>query len=79
MRMVLTWTSIMSRRSLCTARMSVRSSPSRPDILWALGRCLERIGALPDELVWDREGAIAPAGRPTDAFAGFCGQLGVGW
>src|SRR3954462_7461117 len=50
-----------------------------PDILWGLGRCLERIGALPDKLVWDREGAIAPVGRPTDAFAGFCGQLGVGW
>jgi hypothetical protein len=29
--------------------------------------------------VWDREGAIAPAGRATEAFAGFCGQLGVGW
>jgi hypothetical protein len=29
--------------------------------------------------VWDREGAIAPAGRPTDEFACFCGQLGIGW
>jgi hypothetical protein len=28
--------------------------------------------------LWDREGAIAPLGRPTDAFAAFCGQLGVG-
>jgi len=45
-----------------------------------LGRCLERIGALPEKLVWDREGAIhASGGRPTDAFAGFCGQLDVGW
>jgi hypothetical protein len=35
---------------------------------------------LPEKLVWDREGAIhAGGGRPTDAFAGFCGQLGVGW
>jgi hypothetical protein len=50
-----------------------------PDILWGLGRCLSRIGALPEKLVWDREGAIAPAGRPTEAFAGFCGQLRVGW
>lgn len=50
-----------------------------PDILWGLGRCLVRIGALPEKLVWDREGAIAPAGRPTEAFAAFCGQLGVGW
>ena len=49
------------------------------DILWGVGRCLSRIGALPEKLVWDREGAIAPAGRPTDAFAAFCGQLGVGW
>jgi hypothetical protein len=50
------------------------------DVLWGLGRSLERIGALPEKLVWDREGAIhAGGGRPTDAFAGFCGQLGVGW
>jgi hypothetical protein len=34
---------------------------------------------LPEKLVWDREGAIAPAGRPTDAFAAFCGQLSIGW
>ena len=54
-------------------------SKEASDILWGLGRCLERIGALPEKLVWDREGAIAPAGRPTDAFVSFCGQLGVGW
>jgi hypothetical protein len=54
-------------------------SKEAPDILWGVGRCLERIGALPEKLVWDREGAIAPAGRPSDEFAGFCGQLGVGW
>jgi transposase len=67
---------------LCWSRVIAGAlifSKEAPDILWALGRCLERIGALPDKLVWDREGAIAPAGRPTDAFAGFCGQLGVGW
>jgi hypothetical protein len=35
---------------------------------------------LPEKLVWDREGAIhAGGGRPTEAFAAFCGQLGVGW
>ncbi|HEX2467479.1 MAG TPA: hypothetical protein VHJ54_04675 [Solirubrobacterales bacterium] len=29
---------------------------------------------------WDREGAIhAGSGRPTEAFAAFCGQLAVGW
>ena len=29
--------------------------------------------------MWDRESAIAAGGRPTDAFAAFCGQLEVGW
>ena len=55
-------------------------SKQAPDILWGLGRCLERIGALPEKLVWDREGAITPAAaaRPTRSPA-FCGQLGVGW
>jgi transposase len=55
-------------------------SKEPPDVLWGLRRSLERIGVLPEKLVWDREGAIhAGGGRPTDAFAGFCGQLGVGW
>jgi transposase len=54
-------------------------SKEAPDILSGLRRCLERIGALPERLVWDREAAIAGGGRPTDAFAAFCGQLGVGW
>ncbi len=54
-------------------------SKEAPDILWGLGRCLGRIGALPEKLVWDREAAIAGGGRPTDAFAAFCGPLGVGW
>lgn len=51
-----------------------------PDIAFGMARCLARLGALPKKLVWDREGAIhAGGGRPTDAFAGFCGQLPVGW
>ena len=50
-----------------------------PDIVQGLGRCLSRIGWLPEKLVWDREAAIASRGRPTEAFAAFCGQLGVGW
>jgi hypothetical protein len=54
-------------------------SKEASDILCGLGRCLERIGGLPERLVWDREAAIAGGGRPTDAFAAFCGQLGVGW
>jgi transposase len=68
---------------LCWSRVIAGAlvfSKQAPDILWGLGRCLERIGALPEKLVWDREGAIhAGGGRPTDEFAGFCGQLGVGW
>jgi hypothetical protein len=50
-----------------------------PDILWGLARNLGRLGALPEKLVWDRESAIAAGGRPTEAFAAFCGQLELGW
>lgn len=50
-----------------------------PDILWGMARCLANLGALPETVVWDREAAIAPKGRPTDAFAAFCGALPVGW
>jgi transposase len=67
---------------LCWSRVIAGAlvfSKEAPDILWGLARCLERIGALPEKLVWDRESAIAAGGRPTDEFAGFCGQLGVGW
>src|SRR3954451_16275454 len=50
------------------------------DIAYGMSRCLSRLGALPEKLVWDREGAIhSGGGRPTDAFAGFCGQLALGW
>jgi transposase len=54
-------------------------SKEAPDILWGLARNLARLGGLPEKLVWDRESAIAAGGRPTEAFAGFCGQLEVGW
>jgi transposase len=50
-----------------------------PDILWGMGRCVAKLGALPETVVWDREAAIAPQGRPTEAFAAFCGALPVGW
>jgi transposase len=50
-----------------------------PDILWGMGRCLAKLGALPETAVWDREAAIAPKGKPTDAFAAFCGSLPVGF
>jgi len=50
------------------------------DIAAGMNRCLTRLGALPKKLVWDREGAIhAGGGRPADAFAAYCGCLGVGW
>jgi len=51
-----------------------------PDLLWGIGRCLFGLGALPQTLVWDREGALhAGDGRPSDPFAAFCGALRVGW
>ena len=54
-------------------------SKEAPDILWGLARNLQRLGVLPEKLVWDRESAIAAGGRPTESFAAFCGQLEVGW
>lgn len=68
---------------LCWSRVVAGTlvfSKEAPDVLWGLGRSLQRIGVLPEKLVWDREGAVhAGGGRPSGAFAGFCGQLGVGW
>jgi transposase len=50
------------------------------EIASGMNRCLTRLGALPKKLVWDREGALhRGGGRPTDEFAAYCGQLGVGW
>jgi transposase len=50
------------------------------DLIWGIARCLWFLGALPEKLVWDREGALhAGGGRPTEEFAGFCGRLPVGW
>ena len=55
-------------------------SKRAPDILWGMGRCLGVLGALPQRVVWDREAAIhRGGGQPTDAFAAFCGGLGVHW
>jgi len=67
---------------LCWSRVIAGAlvfSKEAPDLLWGMARCLGRIGALPERLVWDREAAIAPSGRPTDEFASFCGQLQLGW
>jgi hypothetical protein len=49
------------------------------DIAFGMSRCLTRLDALPAKLVWDREGAIAPKGHPTQEFLAFCGQLALGW
>jgi transposase len=50
------------------------------DLLHGIGDCLAKLGALPETLVWDREGALHAGGsRPTEPFAAFCGQLGIGW
>src|SRR5438093_746392 len=55
-------------------------SKEAPDLLCGIGRCLARLGGLAETLVWDREGALhAGGGQPTEPFAGFCGQLAVGW
>jgi transposase len=54
-------------------------SKQAPDILWGMGRCLAKLGALPETVVWDREAAIAPKGKPTQVFAAFCGSLPVGF
>jgi hypothetical protein len=67
---------------LCWSRVIAGAlifSKEAPDILWGVGRGLGRLGVLPEKLVWDREGSIAGGGRPTGEFAGFCGQLQVGW
>jgi transposase len=55
-------------------------SKEAPDVLWGMARCLWSLGGLPQLLVWDREGCLhTAAGRPTDVYAAFCGQLKVDW
>jgi transposase len=55
-------------------------SKEAEDLLAGIAGCLTRLGALPKELVWDRQAGIhGCAGRPSEAFAAFCGQLKVAW
>ena len=55
-------------------------SKQSEDLLAGIAGCLERLGAMPKTLLWDRQAGIhGHDGRPTDAFAAFCGQLRVGW
>jgi transposase len=50
------------------------------DLLAGIAGCLQRLGGLPRVLVWDRQAGIhGHGGRPTEAFAAFCGQLRVDW
>lgn len=69
--------------TLCYSRIGAGTlifSKEAADILAGLLRSLLQIGGLPRTLVWDREGALhAGEGRPTEAFAAFCGALAVGW
>src|SRR3954454_19266324 len=55
-------------------------SKETPDLLAGIAGCLQRLGGLPEALVWDRQAGIhGHGGRPSEAFAAFCGQLRVGW
>jgi transposase len=55
-------------------------SKQTPDLLAGIARCLWSLGALPQVLVWDRQAGLhARDGRPTEEFAGFCGELKVDW
>ena len=55
-------------------------SKEAPDVLWGMARCVWSLGALPELMVWDREGCLhAGGGRPTRDYAAWCGQLPVGW
>jgi transposase len=55
-------------------------SKETEDLLSGIAGCLTRLRALPGTLVWDRQAGIhGYGGRPTDAFAAFCGQLRIGW
>jgi transposase len=55
-------------------------SKQTEDLLFGVARCLWSFGALPELLAWDRQAGIhAHDGRPTEAFAAFCGELRCDW
>jgi transposase len=55
-------------------------STQSEDLLAGIAGCLERLGGLPQTLVWDRQAGVhGRDGRPSEAFAAFCGQLRVDW
>jgi transposase len=55
-------------------------SKQTEDLLAGVAGCIQRLGGLPGVLVWDRQAGIhGHGGRPSEAFAAFCGQLRVDW
>ncbi len=55
-------------------------SKQTEDLLAGVAGCIERLGGLPSTLVWDRQAGIhGHDGRPSEAFAAFCGQLRADW
>lgn len=57
--------------------LSALMVPSRRsgDLLAGMWQLIDSIGAVPKTLVWDREAAIAPKGKPLAPVAGFAGAL----
>ena len=50
------------------------------DLLAGIAGCVVRLGGVPHTLVWDRQAGIhGHGGRPSAAFAAFCGQLKIDW
>jgi transposase len=50
------------------------------DIAFGMSRCLSFLGALPETVIWDREGAIHDGhGHASEDFAAFCGRFMLGW
>jgi transposase len=55
-------------------------SKQTEDLLAGVAGCIQRLGGLASTLVWDRQAGIhGHGGRPSEAFAAFCGQLRVDW
>jgi transposase len=50
------------------------------DLAWGMSYCLSSLGALPETIIWDREGAIHDGrGNASEDFGAFCGRLALGW
>jgi len=57
--------------------LSALMIPSRQsgDLLAGMWRLISTLGAVPKSLIWDREAAIAPKGKPLPPVQGFAGTL----